>query len=82
MKEKPKEEEKPEVGCIDCGHYLLEEDSVHVDLTNGKVIATADYVCDAGVALDSEEVCDNFYNVIIEDTIMWQRGNVEDDDGT
>ena len=81
LTEEEKPEEKPVVGCIDCGHYLLEEDSVHVDLTDGKVIATAEYVCNLGVALDSEESCDNFYNVIIEDTIMWRRGKVEDDDG-
>ena len=61
-----------EYTCTDCGHFILEQESVTVDVTGNDLVARAKYVCDKG--LEPTFRCDSFYAAIIEDAITWVRG--------
>jgi hypothetical protein len=66
--------------CIDCGHYILQQGSVHVDIENDVITATANYICEKGFKPNFIEYCAAFYKAQIEDTIVWKRGWRDEDD--
>jgi hypothetical protein len=77
MTDKPKEEDRT---CTDCGHFILKQTSVTVDVTGTDLVARAKYVCDKGLEPNFIDYCPNFYAAVIEDAITWKRGWVDEDD--
>lgn len=66
--------------CTDCGHFILAETSVSVDITNDDLVARAKYVCDKGLEPNFIDYCASFSAAVIEDTITWKRGWLDEDD--
>jgi hypothetical protein len=65
--------------CTDCGHFILAQESVTVDVTGTDLVARAKYICEKGLELNFIGWCDSFYSAVIEDTITWKRGWVDED---
>jgi hypothetical protein len=63
--------------CIDCEHYLLQQTSVNLDITNDIVTATARYTCLKDAKPTS---CVYYSKALIEDSIVWKRGSEDVDD--
>jgi hypothetical protein len=72
-------EKKSETKCIDCEHYLLKNETVSLDLIFDSVVATAKYICEKGDKPNMINWCDHYSRAIIEDAIVWKRGDVDED---
>ena len=73
-------EKKSETKCIDCEHYILQQKTVKLDLSNDDVVVTAKYICEKGSKLNMVGWCDHYSRALIEDAIVWKRGMVDEDE--
>jgi len=58
--------------CHDCGHFVMDPESVKVDLTGDTLTATAKYICIK--KRKTAQLCEYYVPCHIEDTLLYYRG--------